>query len=432
MAIALVVGSGGREHALAWKLSRSDFVSKVYMAPGNGGAYGKDIENVDIGVLEFDKLADFALDKGIDLVVVGPDDALAEGAVDFLSAKGLTVFGPTKAAARIESSKAFSKELMESTGIPTAKFKTFTDFEEANTYLEEQELPVVIKASGLALGKGVYICQSLEEGKEALREIMLDKKFGQAGNEVVIEEFLEGTELSIHAFCDGEKAILFPPSQDYKTIYEGNKGPNTGGMGTVAPLPWVKKELLEEVKEKIVNKVMNGMGLAKSAFSGVLYPGLMKSADKVSVLEFNARFGDPETQSYMRLLESDLYEVLLHASKKSLKEEQVKWSDKYAACIVLASEGYPGSYEKGFEITGIEEAEEDDRIVVFHAGTKREGDKVLTNGGRVLNVTAVGNTLEEALKIAYMGADKIKFEGKYLRRDIGYKSLDYESKDGTD
>lgn len=420
----LVIGSGGREHSLAWKLTQSSQVEKVFVAPGNGGSDGEKIQNVSIAISEHDKVIAFAKENDISLVVVAPDDALAAGLVDVCKENGLVAFGPTQKAAQIESSKAFSKELMKKYNIKTAAFETFTDYEEASHYVQTATLPIVVKASGLALGKGVYICQTKEEAQQALDEMMLDQKFGDSGSEIVIEQFLDGIELSTHVFCDGKKVVMFPPSQDHKTIGEGNTGPNTGGMGTIAPLPWVTSEMKNRAQEEVAQKTIDALQSEGISYEGVLYPGLMKMDDEFYVLEFNARFGDPETQSYMRILDTDLYEILVACAQGKLSEIDVQWSEKFVACVVLASGGYPESYEKGFEITGIEDAESDPDVVVFHAGTKRDGDKIVTNGGRVLNVTATAGTLEQALEKAYSAADKISFEGKYMRRDIGKGTLD--------
>jgi phosphoribosylamine--glycine ligase len=418
-----IIGGGGREHALAWKLSQSAEIEKMYIAPGNGGTaqFG---ENIDIKATDIDALVDFVMQNDIDFTVVGQDDPLALGIVDRLQEKGKRAFGPTQAAAQIEASKAFSKDLMAKNNIPTAAFKVFTDYDNAVSYLENQSLPIVVKVSGLALGKGVFICETIDEAKSALQEILVDKKFGVAGgDEVVIEEFMTGPEVSMHVFTDGKTSQLFPTSQDHKAIYEGNKGPNTGGMGTIAPLPWVTDADIEHIKTEVVDRAVQGLRDADASFSGLLYPGIMMTENGPKTLEFNARFGDPETQSYMRLLDSDLLSILESCADGTLENQEVNWKDGYAATIILASGGYPASYEKGFEITGIDEAEQDDRVIVFHAGTKMDGEKIVTNGGRVLGISATGNTLQDALDTAYASAEKIQFEGKYYRKDIGQDSL---------
>ena len=418
----LVVGGGSREHAICWKLKQSPRVGKIYVAPGNGGTQNV-AENVAIGVMEFEKLADFATEKKIGLTIVGPDDPLGGGIVDVFEARGLRVFGPSKAAAQIESSKAFAKQLMAEAGVPTAEFQVFRDYEQAFNYVRAKELPIVIKASGLALGKGVYVCKTMEEAETGLKEIMLDRAFGEAGNEVVIEEFLDGQEISIHALCDGKNFVLFPPSQDHKQVGEGDTGPNTGGMGVIAPVPWVTAEMMKEIGETIVRPTLDALVKKGTPYEGILYPGLKMTAKGPKVLEFNARFGQPECEAYMRLLKTDMLDLCEAAIDGKVDQLTIEWNPGFAANIILASGGYPGSYKKGLPITGIEEAENMPGVVVFHAGTTHQGDALMTNGGRVLAVTAVGDSLEEALDRAYAAADKIQFEGKYLRRDIGAKAL---------
>lgn len=417
----LVVGSGSREHALCWKLKQSPRVGKIYLAPGNGGT-GNVAENAPIGVMEFEKLADFAVDKKVGLTIVGPDDPLGGGIVDVFNARGLKVFGPSKAAAQIESSKAFAKQLMAEAGVPTAEFQVFKDYEEALQYIRTKGTPIVVKASGLSLGKGVYVCKTVEEAEQGLKDIMLDKQFGEAGNEVVIEEFLDGQEISIHAFCSGTDFILFPTSQDHKQVGEGDTGPNTGGMGVIAPVPWVSQDVLNEIGTTVVRPILEALAARGAPYSGVLYPGLKMSSKGPKVLEFNARFGQPECEAYMRLLKTDLLDICESIADGKLPTS-IEWLPGFAVNIVLASAGYPGSYKKGLPITGIIEAEKMEGVVVFHTGTKLEGGQLVTNGGRVLAVTAVGETLEEALDKAYAAADKINFEGKFLRGDIGAKAL---------
>jgi len=418
----LIIGSGGREHALAWKLKQSPRVEKLYIAPGNSGT-ALCGENVAIGVMEFDKLIAFAKENKIDFTVIGPDDPLAAGIVDAFQTKGLRVWGPSRAAAQIEASKAFAKELMREAGIPTARFNVFRDYDTAIAGLANYLLPVVVKASGLALGKGVYICHTREEAEAALKEMMVEKVFKDAGSEVVIEEFLVGKEISIHALCDGENFELFPPSQDHKRALDGDQGKNTGGMGTITPLPFVTPEKMQEIGETVVRPTLAALAKRGTPFKGLLYPGLILTIEGPKVLEFNARFGDPETQVYMRLLESDLLDLLEASADGSLESATALWKSGFAANIVLASGGYPGEYKKGLPIAGIEEAEKDPNVIVFHAGTKVEGDQLVTSGGRVLGVSATGSSLKEALDTAYAAAGKIHFEGKYLRRDIGAKAL---------
>ncbi len=419
----LIIGSGGREHALAWKLKQSPRVGKIFVAPGNAGTAELG-ENVNIKPTDILALADWAQKNKIDFTVVGPDDSLALGIVDEFQKRDLKIWGPSKQAAQIEASKAFAKKLMKDNNIPTAEYQTFSDYHQALKYLENKGAPIVIKASGLALGKGVSVCQTLDEAKKFLQDVMVNKIFGDAGNEVVIEEFLQGPEFSIHAFSDGKTFQLLPPSQDHKPVFNEGKGPNTGGMGTIAPLPWVDQKLMDEVSSTIVKPALDGLKNLDSPFVGLLYPGLMLTKDGPKVIEFNSRFGDPETQSYMRLLDSDLFDILEACVNGNLADIKIEWAKKYACCIVLASGGYPGNYEKGLPITGIDEAEKMDDVVVFHAGTKTSDDgKLLTNGGRILGVTAVADDLQSALNKAYEAVKLIKFEGMHYRTDIGLKSL---------
>ena len=417
----LLIGGGGREHALAWKLKQSPSLGRLYVAPGNGGT--REIaENVAIPATDIEKLAHFAEEKKIGLTIVGPDDPLAIGVVDVFKKRGLRIWGPTLAAARIEASKAFAKELMREANIPTASFGVFKEYEPARAYVREKGVPIVIKASGLALGKGVYVCTTLEEAEVALKETMIEKVHKDAGNEVVIEEYLDGQEISTHALSDGKTSVLFPPSQDHKTIGEGDTGKNTGGMGTIAPLSWVSDEVLSSIKRSVVDPALSTLAGRNTPFVGLLYPGIKMTSRGPKVLEFNARFGDPETQVYMRLLKSDLLEVLNACVDGTLASQAIEWEDGFAANVVLASGGYPDSYQKGIPITGISEAEQVPGVVVFHAGTVHEG-VLKTSGGRVLGVSAVGATLQEALDRAYKAADIIHFEGKYYRKDIGAKAL---------
>ncbi len=421
MAKVLVIGAGGREQALAWKLAQSEKVDKVYVAPGNAGSQGI-IENVPIGFLDASKLVRFATEHQIDLTVVGQEAAPEAGVVDAFQAAGLVVFGPTKAAVKIESSKVMSKDLMAAEHIPTAAYKTFTDAHEALLYAQSRPLPVVIKADGLAEGKGVTVCFTAQEVKTAIDKTMRMKGvFGDAGSQIIVEDFLRGQEVSIHAFCDGKKAVLFPASQDHKQINDGDQGPNTGGMGVIAPVSWVTEKHLEYVSRNIVRPVLQGLAAQGAQFTGCLYPGLMIDGDTVNVVEFNARFGDPEAEVYMRLLDSDLYDICLTCALGTLDPTAVAWKPGFAVCVVVASPGYPGTYPKGLPISGIDEAETDPDIVVFHAGTARENGQLVTNGGRVLNVTALGSTLDEALAKAYGAIEKIHFEGMHYRTDIGHR-----------
>lgn len=433
----LIIGGGGREHAIGWKVKQSPRAGDIFFAPGNAGTLEIGT-NVDIKATDIKKLVEFAEKEKIDLTLALPDDPLALGIVDEFQKKGLRIWGPTKAAAQLEWSKAFSKEFMRKHHLPTAKFEIFTDFKEAKSYVNRQYLPIVIKASGLAFGKGVIICQTEEEAFKALEDILVKKVFGDSGNEVVIEEFLIGPEISIHAFSDGSKNTenykIFPPSQDHKKVGEGNVGLNTGGMGTIAPLPSLQfggqvvyENLMERIEKEIVAPTLKAMRENGTPFMGVLYPGLILTKDGPKILEYNARFGDPETQTYMRLLETDLLDIIeacvdgkFPPEAAQPLAEKIKWKQNTYACnIVLASGGYPEEYEKGKVISGIKEAEMQPDIVVFHAGTKITGQDLVTNGGRVLGVSAIGNTLEEALQKAYKAIEKISFEGMQYRKDIG-------------
>lgn len=409
----LIIGSGGREHALAWKVAQSPLLGKLYVSPGNPGTASL-VENIAIPVNDIPALAAFAQSHDIHLTIVGPDNTLAEGIVDYFQEKGLAIFGPTKHAAEIEWSKAYAKNLMQKYRIPTAQYAVFSSYSQALTYLKQQVFPVVVKADGLALGKGVFICSTLKEGTAALKTLIQDNLLGEAGNRVVIEEYLEGREVSAHAICSGTDFILFHLAQDHKRIGEGNTGPNTGGMGTICPVP----EDFSLVAE-IVTKTLQALKQEGRPFTGCLFPGLMLTKDGPKVLEFNARFGDPETQVYMRLLKTDLLEALLAASEGTLGKAQLIWEPGAAACVVLASAGYPGSSTKGKVISGLESIAAP--TVVFQAGTAINDDQLVTAGGRVLNVTSTGKTLQEALQNAYNANEQITFPGKQFRRDIGFQ-----------
>jgi len=419
----LVVGSGGREHALAWKLAQSHQVGKIYVAPGNAGT-AQLAENLPIEATDVPALLEFAQSHKVDLTVVGPDDPLAMGIVDEFRSAGLAIFGPTKAAAQIEASKAFAKDLMTRQKVPTARFKSFSDYIKAQKYLKKQQLPLVIKADGLALGKGVFICHTAAEAASALDEIMLKKRFGAAGGQVVIEQLVRGQEISIHALCDGTTTTMFPTSQDHKPIGEGNSGPNTGGMGVIAPVPSVLPALIKRIIGQTVDPIQAGLTKNNTPYTGCLYPGLMISpSGDFNVLEYNARFGDPETQVYMRLLETDLYDVLQACVDGNLDRIDIKWRSGFAVTIVLASGGYPAEYRKGLPISGLEAASKLTGIELFHAGTSVKNSKIVTAGGRVLNVTATGATLKQTLDRAYEAVGQIEFENMYFRRDIGAKAL---------
>jgi len=423
MAKVLIIGGGGREHAIAWKLKQSPKVDKIYIAPGNAGTSSLG-ENVALASTDLPGLVKFAKENNIDLTAVGQDDPLALGIVDAFQEVGLKIWGPSKKAAQIEASKAFAKDLMAKQKIPTAEYKTFTDYEEAFKYINEKGAPIVIKASGLALGKGVTVCQTLEQAEKALKESMVDKVFGESGATVVIEECLTGPEFSVHAFCDGKSYKLFPTAQDHKPVFDEGKGPNTGGMGTIAPVPWVTPEMMDKVAKQVVEPVLEGLKNAGAPFVGLIYPGMMKTQNSSKVIEFNCRLGDPETQSYIRLLKTDLYDIFEASLDGRLEEMEIEWYPGYACCVALASGGYPGPYEKGKEINGIEEAEKMDSVIVFHAGSKLDNGKVVTSGGRVLGVTATADTLAGALDKAYAAIKLINFKGMHYRTDIGKKSLE--------
>lgn len=416
----LIIGGGGREHAVGWKVVQSTKAGQVFFAPGNAGTLEIGT-NVDISAVDIPKLVEFAQKEKIDLTLALPDDPLALGVVDAFQAQDLRIWGPTKAGSELEWSKAYAKDFMKRHNIPTAKYEVFTDFEKAKIYVEKGLFPVAIKASGLALGKGVTIAQSKEEAIEALRKILVEKVFGNAGNEVIVEEFLEGVEISIHAISDGKSWKIFPPSQDHKRIYAGNVGPNTGGMGVIAPLSFVPDVLLARIEKEIVAPAILSMAEEGRPFIGCLYPGVMLTNEGPKVFEFNARFGDPETQTYMRLLETDLLDIIDASIDGKLSDLKIKWKENIYACnIALASGGYPAEYKKGKVITGIPEAQMGTDVVVFHAGTKLEDNgELVTNGGRVLGVSATGKNLKDALDGAYEAISKISFGGMQYRKDIG-------------
>lgn len=417
----LVIGGGGREHAICWALAKSPKAGKIYCAPGNAGI-GQVAEIVPIAVNEFDKLTAFAQEKEVGLVVVGPDDPLADGIVDAFEAKSIPVFGPRKNAAHIEGSKTFMKDLLKKYNIPTAAYEKFDDYEEAKAYLDQQKLPIVIKADGLAAGKGVTVAFTREEADAALKDIMIGKVFGDAGRQVVIEEFLEGQEMSILAFVDGEVVRPMSAAQDHKQVYDNDKGPNTGGMGTYSPLPHIADSIIEEAVETIIKPTAKAMVAEGRPFRGVLFAGLMISPDgKPKTIEFNARFGDPETQVVLPRLKSDLLEIFLAAVNGTLDKVEIEWSHEAAVCVVLASGGYPASYPKGLPISGLDAAGD---ALVFHAGTaKNEAGEWVTNGGRVLGVVGLGRDIAEAREKAYAAAERITFEGKHQRSDIAAKAL---------
>jgi len=417
----LVIGSGGREHAIVWSLARSSRVTKLYCAPGNAGI-AQIAECVPIGVMEFDKLVRFAKDNAIDLVVVGPDDPLAAGIVDAFGEAGIPAFGPTKAAAEIEGSKIFMKNLLRKYNIPTARYETFDDYETALAYLRKQQPPIVVKADGLAAGKGVTVARTMEEAEEALRGMMVDKVFGASGTRVVIEEYLEGQEMSILSFVDGVTVRPMVPAQDHKPVFDGDRGPNTGGMGTYTPLPHIDPAVIEEAVERIIKPTAAAMVKEGRPFRGVLFAGLMATKDGPKVIEFNARMGDPETQVVLPRLKTDLLEIILAAMDGKLDQAEIEWSDEAAVCVILASGGYPGSYPKGLPIEGIDKAEAAGALV-FHAGTALKDGGFVTNGGRVLGVVGRGRDIEEARNRAYEACGMIRFEGMHYRKDIAAKAL---------
>ena len=416
----LIVGGGGREHAIAWKVAKSPKVEKLYCAPGNAGI-AEVAECVNIGVMEFDKLTAFARENQIDLTIIGPDDPLAAGAVDAFEAAGLRVFGPRKNAAILEGSKAFSKDLMKKYGIPTAAYETFDTPEAALNYLETAPVPIVLKADGLALGKGVLICNTREEAKEGVKTLMLDKQFGHAGDRIVVEQFMTGREVSVLSFVDGKTIKIMTSAQDHKRAKDGDQGLNTGGMGTFSPSPFYTPEVDEFCKKHIYQATVDAMKAEGREFKGIIFFGLMLTADGPKVLEYNARFGDPETQVVLPRMKNDIVDVFEACVDGTLDQIDLQFEDNAAVCVVLASDGYPEHYEKGKKITGLENFKDKDGYYVFHAGSKFDAEgNILTNGGRVLGVTATGKDLKEARANAYKATEWVNFENKYMRHDIGH------------
>ncbi len=418
----LIVGSGGREHAIAASVKKSPKVDKIYCAPGNAGI-GQIAECVPIGAMEFEKIVDFARQNEIDLTIVGMDDPLVGGLVDEMEAAGLKVFGPRKNAAVLEGSKAFSKDLMKKYNIPTAAYESFDDPEKALAYLETAKMPVVLKADGLALGKGVLICQNLEEAKEGVRTIMVDRKFGAAGNRMVIEEFMTGREVSVLSFVDGKTIRIMSSAQDHKRAQDGDQGLNTGGMGTFSPSPFYTKEVDAFCHKYIYQATVDAMAAEGRPFKGVIFFGLMLTKDGPRVLEYNARFGDPEAQVVLPRMKNDLVEVAEACIDGTLDRIDLQFEDNAAVCVVLASQGYPVAYEKGFPISGLERFDGEEGYYCFHAGTKQTEQGIVTNGGRVLGITAKGADLKEARANAYKATEWVTFENKYMRHDIG-KAID--------
>jgi len=419
----LVVGSGGREHALVWKVSQSPKVKKIYSAPGNAGIAGY-AECVPIEAEDITGLISFARTKAIDVTIVGPEGPLSKGIVDEFTKAGLRIFGPSGKAAEIEASKKFSKDLMKKYHIPSAEYSVFTDRASAEAYVREKGAPIVVKADGLAAGKGVIVAETVEEAIHALDLIMTQKAFGSAGDCVVVEELLTGEEASFMAFTDGKTVVPMASSQDHKRVFDGDKGPNTGGMGAYSPAPVVTKRLERQVIENIMIPTISAMEKEGRLFKGVLYAGLMIRNNEAKVLEFNARFGDPETQPIMMRLETDLLEIIQAIIDGNLSKVNVRWRKESAVCVVIASGGYPGNYERGKEITGLENASHHDNVVVFHAGTALKNGKAVTNGGRVLGVTGMGPVIAAAIDSAYAGVREISFEGAHYRRDIGARALE--------
>ena len=416
----LVIGGGGREHAICWKLSKSQKVDEIYCATGNAGI-AEVAKCVDIGVMDFEKMADFAKKEAFDLIVVGPDDPLAGGIVDVLEEKGLRVFGPRKNAAILEGSKAFSKDLMKKYGIPTAAYETFDTPEAALKYLETAPVPIVLKADGLALGKGVLICNTREEAKEGVKTLMLDKQFGHAGDRIVVEQFMTGREVSVLSFVDGKTIKIMTSAQDHKRAKDGDQGLNTGGMGTFSPSPFYTPEVDEFCKKHIYQATVDAMKAEGREFKGIIFFGLMLTADGPKVLEYNARFGDPETQVVLPRMKNDIVDVFEACVDGTLDQIDLQFEDNAAVCVVLASDGYPEHYEKGKKITGLENFKDKDGYYVFHAGSKFDAEgNILTNGGRVLGVTATGKDLKEARANAYKATEWVNFENKYMRHDIGH------------
>ncbi len=418
----LVVGSGGREHALAWKLKQSPLVREIIVAPGNGGTAAVG-ENVPVKHDDLPGMVSLARKRKCDLVVVGPELPLVLGLSNALDKEGIPCFGPTAYPAQLEGSKAFAKSLMREAEVPTADFRVFEDYGQARAYLQEHSLPVVVKADGLAAGKGVVICQTREEALEALDDMMRKRVFGTAGERVVIEEALHGEEASFLAFCDGENIVAMPSSQDHKPIGEGDTGLNTGGMGAYSPAPILPPERYGEINDLVITPLVRHLASVDNPFKGILYAGLMFTAQGPRVLEYNVRFGDPECQPLLMRLESDLAEILLACVQGRLKDVTVSWSEKTSICVVMAAEGYPRKYDRGMPIQGIEEADRMDDVKVFHAGTALQDGQILAAGGRVLGVTARGDDLSQAQRTAYAAVERIRFDGQYYRRDIGDKGI---------
>jgi len=418
----LVIGSGGREHALVWKIAQSPLVSKLYAAPGNAGTAGL-AENVNIKAEDLEGLVNFAEREKIDLTVVGPEIPLVLGIVDRFQERGLKIFGPDRKAAMIEGSKAFAKAFLERHGIPTAAYEVFTEPDKAYQYLEKVGVPIVIKADGLAAGKGAIVCHEIDEARKAIRTVMEEKIFGQSGEKIVIEEYLKGEEASFLAFSDGRSIIPLVTSQDHKQIFDDDQGPNTGGMGAYSPAPLIDDQLYQRIVDGIITPIIEGMSAEGYPYKGVLYVGLIIANGNPKVIECNARLGDPEAQPILARMESDLLPILEGVLEGTLAGMTIRWKEEAAVCVVMAPKGYPGSYEVGKEISGLDKAEALDNIIVFHAGTARKEGKIVTTGGRVLGVTGLGSTISQAIESTYEAVRNISFEGAYYRTDIGRKAL---------
>ena len=419
----LVIGGGGREHALVWKIKQSPRVKKIYCAPGNAGT-GEIAENIAIAADDIKSLLEFALQKKIDLTVVGPEQPLVMGIVDQFEEKGLRIFGPTARAAELEGSKSFAKDIMAKYGLPTAEYKTFSSEGHAAEYIKLKNCPLVIKADGLAAGKGVLLCQTVDEALAAVDSIMCKKSFGTAGNEIVVEEFLQGQEVSVLAFSDGQTVLLMDSAQDHKAAYDGDKGPNTGGMGAYSPAPVFTEIMRQKVRNQIMLPMISAMQQESRPFKGILYAGLMLTKTGSQILEFNVRFGDPETQPLLVRMDSDIIPIFEACIDGTLDQCPLQWKNESSVCVVMAAEGYPGPYEKGKPISGLQYANSLPGVEVFHAGTKTKDGEVLTQGGRILGVTATGENTDTAIAKAYEAVDKIKWQGIHYRKDIGHRASD--------
>ena len=414
----LVIGSGGREHALVWKIKQSPKVEKIFCAPGNAGT-SEFADNIPIAADDIEGLLQFAMKKEIGLTVVGPEQPLVMGIVDRFEVKGLRIFGPSASAAELEGSKSFSKDIMQKYGLPTAEYKIFTSAESATKYIQAKNCPLVVKANGLAAGKGVLLCRSSREALVAVDTIMRQRLFGEAGDQIVVEEFLEGQEISVLAFSDGQSVLLMDSAQDHKAVYDGDIGPNTGGMGAYSPAPVFTELMRQKVRDKIMLPMVRAMQQEGRTYKGILYAGLMLTKTGPQILEFNARFGDPETQPLMVRMETDIIPLFEACIDGTLGQCQVNWKNKSSVCVVMTAEGYPGTYQKGEIISGLQNANSTPEVVVFHAGTKEKDGKVLTNGGRVLGVTATGANTESAIQRAYDAVGKVNWRGVHYRKDIG-------------